>query len=96
MKEHEQKFAAQDRKITLVVDNCTGHPIVDGVKAIELIFLPPNTTSKTHPIDQGVIRNLKTFYRHGIIKRHITSIDGGRSPTKINMLEVMTLLTAAW
>ena len=25
-----------------------------------------------------------------------TSIDGGRSPTKVNMLEVMTLLAAAW
>ena len=64
MKEYERKFAAQERKITLVVDNCTSYPIVDGVKAIELIFLPTNTTSKTDPIDQGVIRNLKAFYGH--------------------------------
>ena len=45
---------------------------------------------------QGTIRNLKAFYRHSNVKRYITSIDGGRSQTKVIMLEVMTLLTAAW
>ena len=47
-------------------------------------------------MDQGVIRSLKAFYLHSNVKLYITSIDGGRSPTKINMLEAMTLLTAAW
>ena len=96
VKELDRKYAAQGRKIALIVDNCPAHPKVDGLKAIELIFLPPNTTSKTQPMDQGVIRSLKVFYRHSIIKRYITSIDGGRSPTNVNMLEAMTLLTVAW
>ena len=47
-------------------------------------------------MDQGVIRSLKVFYRHSIIKHYIASIDRGRSPSKVNKLEVMTLLTAAW
>ena len=82
VKELDRKFAAQDRKIALIVDNCPAHPIVDGLKAIELIFLPPNTMSKTQPMDQGVIKSLKVFYRHSIIKRYIANIDGGRS-TKV-------------
>ena len=45
---------------------------------------------------QGVIRSLKAFYGHPIFKRYVISIDGGRSPTKVNILEAMTLLTAAW
>ena len=93
MKELDQKFTAQDRKIALFVDNRPIHLIVDGLKAIELIFLSPNTTQ---PMDQDVISSLKVFYRHSIIKRYITSIDQGRSPTKVNILEVITLLTAAW
>ena len=96
VKELDRKYAAQNRKIALIVDNCPAHPKVDGLKAIELIFLPPNTTSKTQPMDQGFIRSLKAFYRHSIIKRYITSIDGGRFPTNVNMLEAMTLLTVAW
>ena len=82
--------------ITLIVDNCPALPIVDVLKAIKLIFLALNTTSKTQPMDQVGIRSLKAFYHHSIIKRYITSIDGGSSPTKANMLELMTLLTAAW
>ena len=96
VKELDRKYAAQDRKIALIVDNCPAHLKVDGLKAIELIFLPPNTMSKTQPMDQGVIRSLKAFYRHSIIKRYITSIDGGRSPKNVNMLEAMILLTVAW
>ena len=87
--------SAQDRKIALIVNNCPAHAIVDGQKAVELIFLPPNTPSKTRPVDQGVIKSLKAIYRHSFIKRYITSIDGGRSPAKVNLLETMTLITAA-
>ena len=96
VKELGQKFVAQDRKIALIVDNCHAHPIVDSLKAIELIFLAPNTTSKKQPIYQGITRSLKAFYRHSTVKHYITSIDSGRSPAKVNMLEAMTLLIAAW
>ena len=75
VKEIDRKFAAQDRKVALIIDNCPAHPTVEGLNAIELIFLPPNTTSKTQPMDQGVIRSLKAYYRHSLIKRFITSID---------------------
>ena len=87
VKELDQTFAAQNRKIALIVDNCPAHPIVDGLKAIELIFLPLSTKSKRQPMDQGVIRSLKAFYSNSFIKRYIT---------KVNMLEAMTLLIAAW
>ena len=66
--ELDQKFLAQERKIALIFDNCRANPIVDGLKAIELILLLPNTTSKTQqPMNQSVIRSLKAFYRHSII-----------------------------
>ena len=42
VKKLDQKFAAQDRKIALIVDNSPAHPIIDDLKAIELIFLPPS------------------------------------------------------
>ena len=55
-KELDRKFAAHNRKNTLIADNCPAYPIVDGLKAIEPIcFLPPNTTSKTQPMDLGEV-----------------------------------------
>ena len=68
VKELDRKFEKEHRKIVLIVDNCPAHPIIDGLKSIELVFLPPNTTSKTQPMDQGVIRSLKAKYCRNIIK----------------------------
>ena len=59
VREIDWKFLAEKRKIALIVDNCPAHSKVEGLKAIDLIFLPPNTTPKTQPMDQGIIRSLK-------------------------------------
>ena len=74
----DNKFVAKGRKIALIIDNCPAHPKIDNLQAVELIFLPPNTTSKTQPTDQGVIRSLKAHYRAEVVKRYIASIDGER------------------
>ena len=42
----DQKFSAANRKIALIIDNCTAHPHVEQLNSIELIFLPPTP----HPI----------------------------------------------
>ena len=47
-------------------------------------------------MDQSIIRSLKAYYHHSLIKCHITSIDGGSLPANVKMLEAMTLLPAAW
>ena len=54
VRELDRKFSAAKRKIALIIDNCTAHPHVEQLASIELIFLPPNTTSHTQPMDQGV------------------------------------------
>ena len=51
-----RKFEMQGRKVVMVVDNFPVHPEVLGLKVINLRLLPPNTTSCTQAIDQGVIR----------------------------------------
>ena len=61
--ELDRKFEQQNRKVVLIIDNCPGHPAIGGLKAIQLCFLPPNTTAVTQPMDQGVIRSLKAKYR---------------------------------
>ncbi|XP_065653034.1 tigger transposable element-derived protein 4-like [Hydra vulgaris] len=69
VKEIDLKFSFQKRKIALIIDNCSVHPNVQKIDWVELIFLPPNTTSITQPIDQGVIRSLKAKYRSLAVKK---------------------------
>ena len=96
VKELNKKFEKENCKIVLIVDNCPAHPIVDGLKAIELVFLPPNTTSKTQPMDQGVIRSLKAKYCRKIIKQLIRTVDMKKKLPQTSILDVMQLLQSAW
>lgn len=91
----DRKFASQDRKIVLIVDNCPAHPVMSNLKSIKLVFLPPNTTSHTQPMDQGVIRNLKTQYRKLVIQKQLRAIETS-SEVHISILDALFMLRTAW
>ena len=55
----DRKFSAANRKIALIIDNCTAHPHVEQLDSIELIFLAPITTSNTQHMDQGIIHFIR-------------------------------------
>lgn len=61
-REKDWKFQRESRKVALVVENCPSHHDVANLKAINLVFLTPNTTCKTQPMDQGVIGATKAYY----------------------------------
>lgn len=82
------------RKIAVIVDNCPAHQKIAGLKAVELVFLPPNTTSKTQPMDHGIILNLKVHYRKRVLLKFIKSIDRDETPN-INVLDALHLLSQA-
>ena len=94
VKELDKKFEKENRKVILIVDNDPAHPIIGGLKAMELTFLPPNTTSKTQPMDQEVIRLKK--YSKKIIQRLIRAVDMKKTFPNISILDAMQLLTSAW
>ena len=54
----------------LIIDNCTAHREIGGLKAIDLFFLPPNAISVLQPMDQGVIRSLKASYRTKVVQKN--------------------------
>ena len=87
-----KKFVAKGRKIALIIDNCPAHPRIDNLQAVELIFSPLNTTSKTQPMGQGVIRSLKAHYRAKAVKSYIASVDAKKGIPSINILNEMSLL----
>ena len=79
----------------MIVDNCPAHPHVEGLQAVDLIVLPPNTTSKLQSMNQGVIRSLKAKYRSAVVKLYINRIESGQELPKISILDAMEFLVQA-
>ena len=82
VKEIDKNFEKENCKVILIVDNCPAHPIIEGLKAVELVFLPPNTTLKTQPMD------------HRLILRLIRSVKTKKIFPETSILDAMLLLTS--
>ena len=63
------------KKVVVLVDICSAHANVDGLKNIVLRFFPPNTTSVLQPCDMDIIRTLKAYFRHEMRQKIINISD---------------------
>ena len=61
MRDVNKKFQAEGRKVALIIDSCPTHPVIENLSHIKLVFLQPNTTSVSQPMDQDVIRCVKAI-----------------------------------
>ena len=86
----------ESRKVALIVDNCPARPIIENLSHAKLVFLPPNTTSVSQPMDQGVIRCLKAHYRKQLVKLILRSLDSNKPLPKVSLLTPLQLLLSAW
>ena len=85
----------QKRKIVMILDNCPAHPAVKGLHNTELIFLPPNSTSITQPMDGGVIRAFKQSYRKKLLIKRLAAFEAGQE-FSFNLLDSLFLLRHSW
>ena len=88
VREGDRRFTREGKKIVLLIDNCPAHPSIDNLVSTELIFMPPNITSKLQSMDQGVIRSLKAHSRTMSIKKLILP--------EFSTLDTMQMLDFAW
>ena len=63
----------------LIIDNAPGHSknlsALSKTIPVDVIFLPPNTTSLIQPMDQGVIANFKAYYLRRTFKQLLLAVD---------------------
>ena len=58
-----RRLQLKQRKIMLFMDNAPCHPasLQDKFSNANIVFLPKNTTSKTQPLDSGIIASWKCY-----------------------------------
>ena len=92
----DKKFQREHRRVAMVVDNCPAHPNIQvTLKTVKLVSLPPNTTSKLQPCDQGIIQNLKVHYRKYLLIKLIVAIEA-KEEFSPNLLDALYLIRLSW
>ncbi|XP_017871348.1 PREDICTED: tigger transposable element-derived protein 4-like [Drosophila arizonae] len=90
----------REKKILLLIDDCPAHPIISYLTNITLVFLPPSTNTKSilQPMDQGVIRVIKSTYRKNLILKIISDMENSidENYPKISILDAILMLNDAW
>jgi hypothetical protein len=95
------------RKVLLLMDNFSAHlaainsleamPQGLGLLNTEVLFLPPNTTSKLQPLDQGIVASFKARYRRSWIRFMLEQHELGHNPLQtMNVLKAIQFSITAW
>ncbi|GBN88284.1 hypothetical protein AVEN_257935-1 [Araneus ventricosus] len=73
--------------------SCTAHNNIPKIKNVKVIFFPANMTSVIQPMDQGIIKSLKHFYRRLLVESIPIS---DFSNKKLNILHASRMCKQAW
>lgn len=65
------------------------------MKSFSPEFLPANATLVVHPMDQGVIQNIKVLYHSKLLHRMLLCTDIGKSYST-DLLSAIPILGHAW
>jgi hypothetical protein len=73
-----------NRTVLLAMDNFSAHSsgleLCPPPSNIRICWLPPNSTSRFQPLDQGIIQNLKAYYRRYWLQYMIECIEQQANP----------------
>ncbi|KAH8039617.1 hypothetical protein HPB51_007817 [Rhipicephalus microplus] len=91
----DEQMRKENRKILLIVDNCSAHIVNVRLTHVRREFLPPNNTSLLQPLDQGIIKSVKAEFRKRLVQRFIINLRL-KQPTSVNVRQAAEILTGAW
>jgi len=90
-----------NREVVLCMDNFNAH--ISGIRDtpppanIRIIWLPANSTSQFQPLDQGVIQNLKVYYRKQWLEFIVNQIEHEIDPyDSVTVLNAIRWCIYAW
>ena len=80
-----EKLNRKMRNILLLMDNGPCHlpSIANSFSNVSIKFLPKNTTSKTQPLDAGIIGNWKVKCKKKLLRYVCSKVDGVKNASEI-------------
>lgn len=100
MSRWNKELVKENRKVLVFIDNCPAHPQAMRFANIKIVFLPKNTTSVLQPMDMGIIKTFKTFYRKQVVKKIVNELVSENAVSaddvKIPLIEAVRYMKIAW
>lgn len=101
LRDLDAEMRKKQRKILLFIDNCAAHPNDTAfLKNVKVMFYPANCTSVLQPLDMGIIKCFKGFYRKQLVRKAVCLMDSGikidKTSLKIDVLQAMHFTLTAW
>ena len=81
-----------DFKVLLILDNAPEHPKDLNHPNVEIVFLPPNTTSIIQLLYQGIISTFKAFYIQQTFQLILDKIDSNPNMTVTELWKNFSIL----
>ena len=96
LKKFNRRMRLAGRRVILLLDNATSH-LSEGLRLSNVVvrFLPPNTTAHIQPMDAGIIRNFKGYYRSLLVRYFLQCIEDGVEQT-VSIKLAITYVKEAW
>lgn len=66
------------------------------LKWTNVVFLPPNVTSIVQPMDQGIIKTLKTLYRSKLLRKKLQLYEANDEKRVVTIRDAITMIKEAW
>ena len=89
----------QNCHVLLLIDNPSSH-IIGEYSNIRIQFLPPNTTAKLQPLDQGIIKSTKHNNRTILMTRYLACVESKQEAKTImksfDFVVACQVLVKAW
>ena len=75
----------RERHLILFLDNAPCHPplLMDMFSNIKVAIVPKNTTSCTQPLDVGMIKVRKVYYKRNLLQHIVSQVDREHSASQI-------------
>jgi hypothetical protein len=94
-----------NRSVVLLMDNFSAHEaavraITESATPLQntlVVWLPANSTAKFQPLDQGIIRTWKAYWKRQWLRYMVAEFDAGRDPLRtMNILKAVRWGIQAW
>jgi hypothetical protein len=92
----------RNRRVLLLMDNLTSHLLAVEQEPpphenIHIRFLPKNSTSIYQPLDQGIIKNAKVYYKKQWLQFLINHFENGLNPySEMTLLHAVRWISSSW